>query len=128
LSTYRYRQDVHCCFAPREAFLHRLLAAAYALIQPAAIACTGEMVLNAFKVNVPVIMEEPEGGGELNFDSAVYRVPYGQAPELAGAMMKLYKDEKLRASLIQSGSAQWPVRNGMAETGALMEALEFLKP
>ena len=83
--------------------LTRLTASAYALIYPSFFEGFGVPVLEAMECEVPVITSTGSSMQEIAGDAALYADP-GNYIELADKMMHLYKDEMLRASLLQKAS------------------------
>ena len=103
LKTYKYRNDVVLLNYVNEDTLAKLTATAYALVYPSFFEGFGVPVLEAMQCEVPVITSTGSAMQEIAGDAALYAEP-GNYMELAEKMMHLYKDETLRASLIQKAS------------------------
>jgi glycosyltransferase involved in cell wall biosynthesis len=106
LETYKYRSDVHVYDDISEHDFIKLISASYAFIQPFNNDETGALILNAFKANVPVIAIEKENLREIAADAVLY-ADMSETESLANQLMLLYKDESLRAQLIEKGKLQW---------------------
>ena len=59
-------------------------------------------VLEAMRCGVPVITSEHSAMQEIAGEAALYADPKDPA-SIAGQMMQLYKDERMRAALIEKG-------------------------
>jgi glycosyltransferase involved in cell wall biosynthesis len=127
LETFKYRTDVHIYGNLDEAEKIKLIAAAYALVHPFCDDETGSMVLNALRANVPVIASDKGSLREIAADAALYASP-DDVELLASQLMLMYKDEKLRAQLIEKGKLQYQLfnRNDSMEKlyQAMMQATE----
>jgi glycosyltransferase involved in cell wall biosynthesis len=101
LSSFKYRADVHVFKNPGKEVLLRLIAASYAFVGEG---LTDEFQLNtqrAIHAGVPVIKAVDTSGES----TRGYGIMYTQAAteqELADGMQLIYKDENLRAELIQT--------------------------
>ena len=105
LQTYRYRDDVVLLDYQPEDQLHRVTAAAYALVYPSFFEGFGLPVIEAMQSEVPVITSNTSSMPEIGGDAALYADP--SDPEAIATHMKnLYKDELLRTSLIEAGKVQ----------------------
>ena len=82
--------------------LVKITAAAYALVYPSLLEGFGVPVLEAMKCNVPVITSLGSSMEEIAKDAALY-ADAKNFEEIAGKMMLIYKDEKLRKELIEKG-------------------------
>lgn len=120
--TYKYRSDVHIHQFPEEKEQARIIAAAYAFIE---LGDDHIAVLNAFRCQVPVVTLadcSPEITGD-----AVLHAGATHDEGLAGQLKLLYKDENLRARLIEKGKIleeqfNWE-RSAMQLWDGMMEAL-----
>jgi glycosyltransferase involved in cell wall biosynthesis len=99
--TYKYRTDVHIHDRPEQAAMVKIMAAAYAFLQPGD---DNIAVLNAFRANVPVIAGK-DCSPEITGDAVLYADPTDHE-QVAAQMMLLYKDEILRNELIEKGKIQ----------------------
>lgn len=112
LETFKYRTDVHVYDSLSEDDFSKLISAAYGLVHPFQEDETGDMILNAFKANVPVIASDKGSLSEIAADAALYAGIH-ETELLAAQLMLLYKDENLRMQLIEKGKLQlqqfnWP--------------------
>jgi glycosyltransferase involved in cell wall biosynthesis len=120
LETYKYRQDIHWC-EPADAE-KRLTGAAYALLFPFQRKTLGIPVLNAWKAEVPVIIEKSSGFGDMAGEGVLV-ADKGDPASLAGHLMAIYKDEELRKELIGRGRsrvAEYSARETLAEIAAAL--------
>ncbi|MBA2251029.1 MAG: glycosyltransferase [Chitinophagaceae bacterium] len=104
LRLFKYRQDIHILNDLPGAEQIKVMAAAYAFIQPA----NSEnyvSLLHAMHCNVPVIAGNtgalPEIGG-----AAVLYINTADHTDIAEKMMLIFKDEKLRQDYITKGNEQ----------------------
>jgi glycosyltransferase involved in cell wall biosynthesis len=120
LETYKYRQDIHWC-EPADTE-KQLTGAAYALLFPFERRTLGIPVLNAWKAEVPVIVEKSSGFRDMAGEGALV-ADKGDPASLAGHLMAVYKDEELRKDLIGKGRlrvAEYSARETMAEIAAAL--------
>jgi glycosyltransferase involved in cell wall biosynthesis len=120
LGTYKYRQDIHWC-EPADVE-KRLTGAAYALLFPFERKTLGVPVLNAWKAEVPVIIEKNSGFGEMAGEGVLV-ADKGDPASLAGHLMAVYKDEELRKDLIGKGRlrvAAYSAQDTLAEIDAAL--------
>ena len=122
LETFKYRTDVHIYDNLNENDKTKLMAAAYALVHPFSDDETGSIVLNAFRANVPVIASDKGSLPEIAADAALYASP-DDVELLAGQLMLLYKDEKLRLQLIEKGKLQYQLFNRNESMEKLYQAM-----
>ena len=122
LETFKYRTDVHIYDNLNENDKTKLMAAAYALVHPFSDDETGSVVLNAFRANVPVIASDKGSLPEIAADAALYASP-DDVELLAGQLMLLYKDEKLRLQLIEKGKLQYQLFNRNESMEKLYQAM-----
>ena len=85
-----------------EAELTGLMGAAYGLTYISKWEGFGVPVLEAMRSGVPVITAKGSAMQEIAGDAALYADP-DNVEEIASVMMTLYKDESLRARLIEKG-------------------------
>jgi len=104
LETYKYREDVSWTLQLPE---NRgpLQAAAYAFLFPFATRTLGAPVLDTWQSEVPVIIGTATGLQQWAGD-AVLVADMEDPASLAGHMMTIYKDERLRRELIEKGSSR----------------------
>ena len=102
LKTYKYRQDVVLTGYLPEAELARLMASAYAMVYPSFFEGFGVPVAEAMQCGVPVITSAGSAMEELAGDAALYADPADHSA-LADQLMRIYKDERLRFTLIEKG-------------------------
>ncbi|MBS1601721.1 MAG: glycosyltransferase [Bacteroidetes bacterium] len=101
LETYKYREEVG--WVPQQAGDgDRLRSAAYAFLFPFAARTLGVPVLDAWRSEVPVITGRDTGLQQWVGDAALVADMEDPA-SLAAHMMTVYKDERLRAELIEKG-------------------------
>ncbi len=104
LDTYRYREDVIVTGLPESTeTLNNLLCSAYALIHLPATARL-RYLQAAFYCGVPVITWPLPAIKELAGDAALYCTD-APGESVAQQMMRMYKDENMRADLIKKGKA-----------------------
>lgn len=102
LKHYKYREDVVLTGYVKEEELVEITAAAYALVYPSLHEGFGVPVLEAMCSGVPVITSENSAMQEIAGEAALYADP-AQPASIASQMMRIYKDESLRNSLIEKG-------------------------
>lgn len=102
LKTYKYRDDVIMTGYLEEDKLSALTGAAYAMVYPSLWEGFGVPVLEAMRSDVPVITSAGSAMQEIGKDAALYADP-SDHEDIAGKMMLLYKDERLRGELITKG-------------------------
>lgn len=102
LRTYKYRDDVVLTGYLQEDELVKITGAAYSLVYPSVWEGFGVPVLEAMRCHVPVITSGNSSMEEIAGDAALYASPSDHT-DIAGKMMLLYKDESLRASLVEKG-------------------------
>lgn len=105
LATYKYREDIHIDNLWSEPDRTRLLPAAYAAIMPLSGDRPGIAVLDAWKVQCPVIAltatDPPQWAA-----GAVLTAELDDPASLAAQLMALYKDEALRNSQVQKAGSR----------------------
>jgi glycosyltransferase involved in cell wall biosynthesis len=101
LRLYKYKSEVKLV-NPDVKELALITAAAYAFVYPSG---HYAQVFPAMRCNVPVITSDTGVMHEMTADAAVY-FNSNDYKDIADKMMLLYKDEKLRAQLIEKGNEQ----------------------
>ena len=102
LDTYKYRSDVSVFPNIAEEELKEMVAGAYALLWPANGPEQAWPLEWAFHAGTPVISTDLPGIRELCGGAALLSAP-GDIDQMAHNLMILYKDETLRARLIEKG-------------------------
>jgi Glycosyl transferases group 1 len=105
LDSYKYRSSVHVFEYLGEEPLARLVAASYATILPFRRDNLGIAVLNAWRAGSPVLATASAFGAVMG-DDEVLAVEPNDPDSLAGQMMQIYKDERLRSRLIMKGTVR----------------------
>jgi glycosyltransferase involved in cell wall biosynthesis len=100
LKTYKYRDDVVMTGYVEEELLARLIGSAYALVYPSFFEGFGVPVLEAMRAGTAVLTSAESSMQEIAGESALYFDPASHQ-SIADQMMLVYKDESLRAELIQ---------------------------
>ena len=103
VDTYKYRSDIVLTNYIAEEELHRLVASAYAMVYPSLFEGFGVPVVEAMKCLVPALTSQHSAMEEIAGEAALYFDPNSHQ-DIADKMMRIYKDEALRARLIQLGS------------------------
>lgn len=102
MKSYKYRNDVVLTGYLEENELVKLMGSAYALVYPSFLEGFGVPVLEAMQCNIPVITSSNSSMEEIAGDAALFADP-ASFEDIAEKMMLIYKDEKLRESLILKG-------------------------
>ncbi len=100
LASFKYRNDVHLVIDPPEKTLNALIGAAYAFVYPVLYDHLPVNVLSAICARVPVITFVTPFIKELAGDTVIYTASDAEA--LSESMQSVYKDEDLRAAVIDS--------------------------
>lgn len=100
LASFKYRNDVHLIIDPPENTLNALIGAAYAFVYPVLYDHLPVNVLSAIRAGVPVITFVTPVIKEMANDTVIYAASDAEA--LSESMQSLYKDENLRAAVIDS--------------------------
>lgn len=103
LANYKYRDEVHFFEAVAED--NSLLGAAYAALFPFAGNSLGTGVVLAWQTGVPVLVRTDGRLREMAGDAAL-GITDADPGNLAVQLMSIYKDESLRAALIEKGFAR----------------------
>ncbi|MBE7173695.1 MAG: glycosyltransferase [Williamsia sp.] len=102
LSSYKYRKDVHILQDPPKPVLLAAIAGAYAFVYPARHDHVPVNICYAMHAGVPVVTSRIPVIEETAGQAALYAVSNNETG-FSAAMQTLYKDERLRDSLIQKG-------------------------
>ncbi|MBN8688285.1 MAG: glycosyltransferase family 4 protein [Chitinophagales bacterium] len=123
LKTYKYRQDVVMTGYLPDTELARLMAAAYALVYPSFFEGFGVPVAEAMQAGVPVITSAGTAMEEVAGEAALYADP-ADHKALADQLMRMYKDESLRAGLIEKGKIKAKQYNWDTAAGRTWELIQ----
>jgi glycosyltransferase involved in cell wall biosynthesis len=104
LKTYKYREDVVLTGYLPEQELADLLASAYALVYPSLFEGFGVPVLEAMKCQVPALTSRGTSMEEIGASGAMYFDP-NDVKDIGDKLMLIYKDETLRAKLVENGKS-----------------------
>lgn len=102
LKRFKYRDDVIMAGYVADDELAKMMASAYALVYPSLFEGFGVPVVEAMKCNVPVLTSAGTSMQEVAKEAALYSDPKN-FQDLAEKMMLIYKNENLRAQLIEKG-------------------------
>lgn len=122
LHTYKYKHDVLLTGYLPEEKLKEVMASAYALVYPSLFEGFGLPVIEAMACGVPVLtsagtaMEEVAGDAALLFDPA-------NPASIGDKLMTIYRDETLRATLVQQGLARAGAFSWEVSAASIAEAL-----
>ncbi len=105
LNTYKYRKDVQLTGYLPETELAQLVAAAYAMVYPSFFEGFGMPLVEAMQAGTPVVASDIAALRETGGDAVLLANP-NDFNDLAAQMMHVYKDESLRARLIEKGKIQ----------------------
>lgn len=122
LKTYKYREDVILTGYLPESELALVTGAAYALVYPSLWEGFGVPVIEALRCEVPVITSFGSAMQEIAGDAALYANPES-FHDLADKMILLYKDENLRASLVNKGKQVEPEYSWDRTAGLLWQSI-----
>lgn len=100
LASFKYRNDVRLIIDPAEKTLNALIGAAYAFVYPVLHDHLPVNVLSAIRAGVPVITFVTPFIKEIASDTVIYTASDAEA--LSESMQSVYKDEDLRAAVIDS--------------------------
>jgi glycosyltransferase involved in cell wall biosynthesis len=120
LETYKYRDEVS--FFESVAEEGRLMAAAYAALFPFEGDSLGMGLVRAWQAGVPALVRMDGLLWELAGDAAL-GVKDADPGSLAVQLMSVYKDESLRAALIEKGVARLPAFDGGRQLAAIWKAI-----
>ncbi|MCC6289555.1 MAG: glycosyltransferase [Chitinophagaceae bacterium] len=105
LNTYKYKGDVKILKNTGSKAYADLLAAAFSFIYIPQSSKNGLPLLEAMQCAVPVITYSNDFFDELGSDAVMYINPDNEQ-DIGEKLMKIYKDEKTRAQLVQKSKAQ----------------------
>jgi glycosyltransferase involved in cell wall biosynthesis len=100
LATYKYRKDVHLILNPSKKTFYELIAGAYAFVYPMPGDHFPLTILMALRSGIPVIAYDMPLVREVAGDTIIYAS--AGADGLSAKMQSIYKDESLRAAVIDS--------------------------
>ena len=124
LNSYKHKADVIVTGNLLEQELASLIGSAYALVYPSLSYGFELPVVEAMKSEIPVLTSEKTSMQEVGGDAALYFNPNDHA-DVADKMMMIYRDEKLRAQLIEKGKER--VKNFSSEKSAALFWQSILK-
>jgi glycosyltransferase involved in cell wall biosynthesis len=123
LKTYKYRNDVVLLhYVEDETSLAQLVASAYAMVYPSLFEGFGVPVVEAMRCGVPVLTSKGSAMEEITEGAALYFDPANMS-DIAEQLMVIYKDERLRAKLIEQGTAVAQQYTWQATTAALWDCI-----
>jgi glycosyltransferase involved in cell wall biosynthesis len=102
MNTYKYKAEVVLTGYLPEDELALVMASAYALVYPSVFEGFGVPVVEAMKCGVPVLTSENTAMQEAGGEAALYFAAVDHM-DIADKMMTIYKDENLRAQMIEKG-------------------------
>jgi glycosyltransferase involved in cell wall biosynthesis len=102
IETYKFRQDVVLLHKAEPKLLTKLLASSYSLVYPSLRKNYGMPVLEGMRCGTAVITSKNVAAAEMIGDAALY-VDAEDPEDISAKMIKLYKDEDLRAKLVEDG-------------------------
>ena len=105
LRSYKYRDDVVMAANEKHNDTARLIGSAYALICAADSDGSVFPILQALKCQVPIIAADTPICREIAGEAALYVNP-ADPDNIGDQMMRMYKDESLRTSLIEKGKIE----------------------
>ena len=110
LSSYKYKDDVVILKGIDQQQLALITAAAYSFIYPSLYEGFAMPILSAMQCGVPVIATNLNTNSEIGGEGCLYAPP-NDVDGIANQMKMLYRDELMRASLIEKGMQQAAVYN-----------------
>ena len=122
LASFKYRDDVKLLGFLPDGELARLVGAAYALVYPSFFEGFGLPVAEAMRCHTPVITSNTGSLPEVGGDAALYADP-NSADDMADKIMTLFRDEHLRAALIEKGAVQAAKYNWDTTADALWQLI-----
>jgi glycosyltransferase involved in cell wall biosynthesis len=102
IETYKYRADVSLVNNLQEDERLKLISSAYAFVYPVSLIGLTQSLIEAMQSNIPVIVSDNPALKEIAANAALYADPVNPQ-DIAGSMMRIYKDERLRNELIEKG-------------------------
>ena len=123
LQSYKFRNEVKILeeVSPNET--QKILASAYAALSVPFYECEGNEVIEAMKLQVPLIVSETGFLKEYCGDAALYVDP-NKFNDIAEKMMLIFKDEQKRKELIQKGKLEIEKFSVKKEDEILFELIE----
>ena len=100
LDSFKYRNEIHIYNNLDEPELKKIISSAYILLQTVE---DMDMMLNAFRMDVPVLLNEKNGQHEAT--GAALKTRFDNYAELAGQLSLLYTNEYFRNELIEKARA-----------------------
>jgi glycosyltransferase involved in cell wall biosynthesis len=123
LKTYKYRNDVVLLhYVEEETLLAQLVASAYAMVYPSLFEGFGVPVVEAMRCGVPVLTSKGSAMEEITEGAALYFDPANMS-DIAEQLMLIYKDERLRAQLIEQGTTVAQQYTWQATSAALWDCI-----
>ncbi len=122
LKTYKYREDVVMLDYVPEPQLRKLVAGAYALVYPSWFEGFGLPIVEAMQSGVPVLASDTSSMPEVGGDAILYAPP-GDPEAIGKHMLALYRNETVRASLVEKGLERARAFNWDKTADALWQAL-----
>jgi glycosyltransferase involved in cell wall biosynthesis len=120
--TMPYKEDVKWVGYMNVDELSRVIGAAYALVFASLFEGFGIPILEALQCNVPAIVSNTSSMPEVAGDAALLVDPT-DPEDIALKMHQLYKDEALRARLIQNAPAQVAKFNWQSSADKLWDCM-----
>lgn len=125
LDNYKFRNDVVLLPDQPPETMARIVASAYAVLQPSSYEEIGWQALEALACEVPVVAAHTGALAEWCGDAALY-TGLEDANMLGQQLIRIYKDENLRSGLIQKGSRQLAVYRETAPVQQLASLIQQL--
>jgi glycosyltransferase involved in cell wall biosynthesis len=110
IATFKYKSDVVFFDFCNQAELPSIIGSAYAQVHMNAFFEYGNLLLNAMQIGVPVIVASNSGIDEIVGTAALF-APSHTASDIAQQMKLVFKDEDLRATVIQQAFAKAQQQN-----------------
>ncbi|HEX8356145.1 MAG TPA: glycosyltransferase, partial [Segetibacter sp.] len=123
LSTYKYRNEIILLPALTEPELADVLGAAYAMLFLPLHPGFEMPVVEALRCELPLIISIHNSFAELAGEAALYANPANPA-EISEQMKKIFKDEPLRARLIENGKHKTESHNWQNVRQAVWQLIE----
>ena len=122
LSSYKYKDDVVVLKEIDEQQLTLITAAAYTFIFPSLYEGFTTPMLSAMQCGVPVVASRLSTATEIGGEGCLYAA-VNDVEDLANQLKLLYRDELLRASLIEKGLQQAAIYNWERTAGLFWDGL-----
>ncbi len=123
LQSYRFKNDVKVLKEVTPNETEKILASAYAMLYAPFYEAEGIEVIEAMKMEAPLIVSETVILKEYCGDAALYIDP-NNFNGIAEKMMLLFKDEQKRKELIEKGKLQIEKFSGKKRDGILFELIQ----